>query len=37
MPARTLLSSGQRTRLFAIPTESVGMVRHYALGAETSH
>jgi hypothetical protein len=34
MPARTLLSSEQRTRLFAIPTESVEMVRHYTLGAD---
>ena len=31
MPPRTLLSSEQRTRLFAIPTESVEMMRHYVL------
>ena len=34
MPPRTLLSSEQRTRLFAIPSDSVEMVRHYVLGAE---
>ena len=34
MPPRTLLSSEQRTRLFAIPNDSVEMVRHYVLGAE---
>jgi TnpA family transposase len=34
MPPRILLSSEQRTRLFAIPSESVGMVRHYVLGGE---
>jgi TnpA family transposase len=34
MPPRTLLSSEQRTRLFAIPSESVEMVRHYVLGGE---
>ena len=34
MPPRTLLSSEQRTRLFAIPSNSVEMVRHYVLGAE---
>ena len=34
MPPRTLLSSEQRTRLFAIPSDSVEMVRHYMLGAE---
>jgi len=34
MPTRTLLSSEQRTRLFAIPSASVEMVRHYVLGAE---
>ena len=34
MPPRTLLSAEQRTRLFAIPTESVGMVRHYTLGTD---
>src|ERR1019366_5557352 len=33
-PPRTLLSSEQRTRLFAIPSDSVEMVRHYVLGAE---
>ena len=34
MPPRTLLSSEQRTRLFAIPSDSVEMVRHYMLGPE---
>ncbi len=34
MPPRTLLSAEQRTRLFAIPTESAEMVRHYTLGAD---
>jgi TnpA family transposase len=34
MPPRILLSSEQRTRLFAIPSESVEMVRHYVLGGE---
>jgi TnpA family transposase len=34
MPPRTLLSSEQRTRLFAIPSDSVEMARHYVLGAE---
>ena len=34
MPPRTLLSSEQRTRLFAIPSNSVEMLRHYVLGAE---
>src|SRR4051794_28431015 len=33
MPARTLLSSEQRTRLFSIPTDPVAMARHYALNA----
>jgi hypothetical protein len=34
MPARTLLSSEQRTRLFSIPTDPPEMVRHYTLGAD---
>jgi TnpA family transposase len=34
MPPRTLLSSEQRTRLFAIPRDSAEMARHYVLGAE---
>ena len=34
MPARTLLSAEQRTRLFAIPTDSVGITRHYTLDAD---
>src|SRR5271156_6522672 len=34
MPARTLLSSEQRTRLFSIPTDPPEMVRHYSLGAD---
>ena len=34
MPPRTLLSSEQRTRLFAIPTDPAEMARHYVLGAE---
>jgi len=34
MPARTLLSSEQRTRLFSIPTDPAEMVRHYTLGAD---
>ncbi len=34
MPARTLLSSEQRTRLFSIPTDPAEMVRHYVLGAD---
>jgi hypothetical protein len=34
MPARTLLSSEQRTRLFSIPTDPPEMVRHYILGAD---
>jgi TnpA family transposase len=34
MPPRTLLSSEQRTRLFAIPSDSAEMARHYVLGAE---
>ena len=34
MPPRTLLSFEQRTRLFAIPSDSVEMARHYLLGAE---
>jgi len=36
MPARTLLSSEQRTRLFSIPTDPSEMVRHYTLGGTTS-
>jgi hypothetical protein len=31
MPARTLLSSEQRTRLFSIPTDTATMARHYVL------
>ena len=34
MPPRSLLSSEQRTRLFAIPSDSAEMVRHYVLGGE---
>jgi hypothetical protein len=34
LPARTLLSSEQRTRLFSIPTDAAEMVRHYNLGAD---
>src|SRR5277367_2904970 len=34
MPPRTLLSSEQRTRLFAIPSAAAEMVRHYVLGGE---
>ena len=34
MPPRTLLSSEQRARLFATPSDSVQMLRHYVLGAE---
>ncbi|HTR79426.1 MAG TPA: Tn3 family transposase, partial [Gemmatimonadaceae bacterium] len=34
MPARTLLSAEQRTRLFAIPTEPAGMVRHYTFDVD---
>ena len=34
MPPRTLLSSEQRTRLFAIPSDPAEMARHYVLGAE---
>lgn len=33
MPARTLLSPEQRTRLFSIPTDTVAMARHYVLDA----
>ena len=33
MPARTLLSSEQRTRLFSIPTDTAAMARHYVLDA----
>jgi TnpA family transposase len=33
MPARTLLSSEQRTRLFTIPTDPAEMTRHYVLDA----
>ena len=32
--ARTLLSSEQRTRLFAIPTDAAEMARHYVLDAD---
>ena len=31
MPARTLLSVEQRTRLFAMPTDLAAMARHYVL------
>ena len=34
MPARTLLSSEQRIRLFSIPTDPAEMARHYVLGAD---
>jgi Domain of unknown function (DUF4158) len=34
MPPRTLLSSEQRTRLFAIPTDAPEMIRHYVLDAD---
>jgi TnpA family transposase len=34
MPRRTLLSSEQRIRLFAIPTDSAEMARHYALSSD---
>jgi hypothetical protein len=34
MPPRTLLSSEQRTRLFAIPTDLADMTRHYVLDAD---
>jgi TnpA family transposase len=34
MPRRTLLSSEQRVRLFAIPTDSAEMARHYVLSAD---
>src|SRR5450631_4275982 len=34
MPARSLLSSEQRTRLFAIPTDTAEMTRHYVLDAD---
>ena len=34
MPPRTLLSAEQRTRLFAIPSDSAEMVRHYVLDGE---
>ena len=34
MPRRTLLSSEQRTRLFAIPIDPAEMARHYVLSAE---
>ena len=36
MPPRTLLSSEQRTRLFAIPTDPAEMARHYVLDARRS-
>ena len=36
MPARTLLSSEQRTRLFSIPTDTAAMARHYVLDAGRS-
>ena len=31
---RTLLSSEQRTRLFAVPSDSAEIVRHYVLGGQ---
>jgi TnpA family transposase len=31
MPARSLLSAEQRTRLFAIPTDTAAMAQHYML------
>jgi TnpA family transposase len=34
MPARTLLSSEQRVRLFSIPTDPAEMTRHYVLGPD---
>jgi len=34
MPRRTLLSSEQRTRLFAIPIDPAEMARHYMLSTE---
>jgi len=34
MPRRTLLSSEQRSRLFAIPTDSAEMARHYVLSSD---
>jgi TnpA family transposase len=34
MPRRTLLSSEQRTRLFAIPVDPAEMARHYVLSTE---
>jgi hypothetical protein len=34
MPRHTLLSSDQRVRLFAIPTDSAEMARHYVLSAD---
>jgi hypothetical protein len=34
MPPRPLLSSEQRTRLFAIPTDAPEMTRHYVLDAD---
>src|ERR1700756_3495233 len=33
MPARTLLSAEQRTRLLSIPTDTAAMARHYVLDA----
>ena len=33
MPARTLLSAEQRTKLFSIPTDTATMARHYVLDA----
>jgi hypothetical protein len=35
MPVLTLLSAEQRARLFAIPTESAEIVRHYTFGADS--
>jgi hypothetical protein len=34
MPRRTLLSSEQRTRLFAISIDPAEMARHYVLSTE---
>ena len=37
MPRRTLLSSEQRARLFAIPIDGAEMARHYVLSPEDLH
>ena len=36
MPRRALLSSEQRTRLFAIPVDPAEMARHYVLSTRRS-